>query len=81
MSEQNLSGGPTPGLRLGDPVKLKESGVDLRGDVWRLCAGRYVVVRWADDCRTTHCEHALEYDNSRGRADWARHLAHEDRCE
>ncbi|HEX2494117.1 MAG TPA: hypothetical protein VHK24_10100 [Steroidobacter sp.] len=69
------------GLRVGDPVKLKESGVDLRGDVWELRTGRYVVVRWRDDCRTTHSESALEYDASRSRADWSRQLAHEDRSE
>lgn len=67
------------GLRVGDPVKLKESDVDLRGDVWQLRTGRYVIVRWRDHHRTTHSETALEYDSSRSRADWSRHLAHEDR--
>ena len=67
-------------LRVGDPVRLKESDVDLRGDVWQLRTGRYVVVRWGDECRTTHAETALEYDSSRSRADWSRHLAHEDRA-
>jgi hypothetical protein len=67
------------GLRVGDPVKLKESDMDLRGDVWQLRTGRYVIVRWNDECRTTHSEAALEYDASRSRADWSRHLAHEDR--
>jgi hypothetical protein len=66
-------------LRVGDPVKLKESGIDMRGDVWQLRTGRYVVVRWQDECRTTHSESALEYDASRSRAEWSRHLAHEDR--
>ncbi|MGH8175806.1 MAG: hypothetical protein ACREV5_06050 [Steroidobacter sp.] len=66
-------------LRIGDPVKLKESDVDLRGDVWQLRTGRYVVVRWRDECRTTHSEGALEYDASRSRADWSRNMAHEDR--
>ena len=67
------------GLRVGDPVKLKESAVDLRGDVWQMRTGRYVVVRWRDECRTTHSEHALEYDSSRSRAEWARYVAQEDR--
>ena len=67
------------GLRVGDPVRLKESDVDMRGDVWQLRTGRYVIVRWDDECRTTHSESALEYDASRSRADWSRHLAHEDR--
>ena len=67
------------GLRVGDPVKLRESDMDLRGDVWQLRTGRYVIVRWNDECRTTHSEAALEYDSSRSRADWSRHLAHEDR--
>lgn len=68
-------------LRVGDPVKLKGSRLDLRGDVWQLRTGRYVIVRWSDHHRTTHSESALEYDSSRSRADWSRHLLHEDRCE
>ena len=66
-------------LRVGDPVKLKDSDVDLRGDVWQLRTGAYVVVRWQDECRTTHASWAVELDESRGRADWSRKLAAEDR--
>jgi hypothetical protein len=66
-------------LRIGDPVRLKDSDVDLRGDVWQLRTGRYVVVRWQDACRSTHAETAIEYDASRSRADWSRNLSHEDR--
>lgn len=66
-------------LRIGDPVRLKDSDQDLRGDVWQLRTGRYVVVRWLDECRSTHAEAAVEYDSSRSRAGWSRNLAHEDR--
>jgi hypothetical protein len=66
-------------LRIGDPVRLKDSDVDLRGDVWQLRTGRYVVVRWQDACRSTHAETAIEYDASRSRADWSRNLSLEDR--
>jgi hypothetical protein len=66
-------------LRVGDPVRLKESDIDVRGDVWQLRTGRYVVVRWQNEYRTTHAESALEYDASRSRAEWSRHMAHEDR--
>jgi len=68
-----------PDLRVGDPVKLKDSDMDLRGDVWQLRSGAYVVVRWEDQCRTTHSQTAIELDESRGRADWSRHLAYADR--
>lgn len=67
------------GLRVGDPVKLKDSDMDLRGDVWQLRTGAYVVVRWQDQCRTTHSQTAIELDDSRSRADWSRKLSHEDR--
>lgn len=66
-------------LRIGDPVRLKDSDVDLRGDVWQLRTGSYVVVRWQDECRSTHSEAAVEYDSSRSRAEWSRNLSHEDR--
>jgi hypothetical protein len=66
-------------LRIGDPVKLKDSDLDLRGDVWQLRTGRYLVVRWQDECRSTHSETAVEIDNSRGRAEWSRLIATEDR--
>ena len=62
------------GLRVGDPVRLKDSDMDLRGDVWQLRTGRYLVVRWQDECRSTHAETAVEYDSSRSRADWSRNL-------
>ena len=66
-------------LRIGDPVRLKDSDMDLRGDVWQLRTGRYVIVRWQDECRSTHSEAAIEIDNSRNRAEWSRLLATEDR--
>jgi hypothetical protein len=66
-------------LRVGDPVRLKDCDLDLRGDVWQLRTGCYVVVRWEDECRTTHSEHAVEIDRSRPRAEWSRLLASEDR--
>lgn len=57
-------------LRIGDPVRLKDTDLDLRGDVWQLRTGRYVVVRWEDDWRSTHAETAVEYDAARAaRAD------------
>jgi hypothetical protein len=68
-------------LRVGDPVKLKDSDLDLRGDVWQLRTGRYVVVRWEDACHSTHSDSAIEYDASRNRAEWSRKLAREDREE
>jgi hypothetical protein len=66
-------------LRIGDPVRLKDSDMDLRGDVWQVRTGRYLVIRWEDECHSTHSETAVEYDGSRGRAEWSRNLAHEDR--
>lgn len=66
-------------LRVGDPVKLKDSDLDLRGDVWQLRTGRYVIVRWEDACRSTHSDAAVELDASRGRAEWSRNLVTEDR--
>jgi len=66
-------------LRIGDPVRLKNSDQDLRGDVWQLRTGRYVVVRWQDECRSTHAESAVEYDQSGSRAEWSRNLSCEDR--
>ena len=74
MSKSNDSA-----LRIGDPVKLKDSDMDLRGDVWQMRTGKYVVVRWQDECLTTHSQTAIELDQSRGRADWSRKLSHEDR--
>lgn len=67
------------GLQVGDPVRLKDSDMDLRGDVWQLRTGRYLVVRWQDECRSTHAETAVEYDSSRRRAEWSRNLLTEDR--
>lgn len=66
-------------LKVGDPVKLKDSDVDLRGDVWQLRTGSYVIVRWQDDCRSTHSETAVELDATRTRADWSRKMLVEDR--
>lgn len=66
-------------LQVGDPVKLKDSDVDLRGDVWQLRTGSYVVVRWQDECRSTHAATAVEYDPTRARADWSRNMMSEDR--
>jgi hypothetical protein len=66
-------------LRVGDPVKLKDSDMDLRGDVWQLRSGAYVIVRWEDQCRTTHSQAAIELDASRGQADWSRKLVYQDR--
>jgi hypothetical protein len=56
---------PSCRLRVGDPVRLKDSSLDLRGDVWHLRTGRYVVVQWQDACRSTHAESAIEYDTTR----------------
>ena len=77
MSEGNRD--PDSRLRVGDPVRLKDSDMDMRGDVWQLRTGRYLIVRWEDECRTTHSETAVEFDESRGRAEWSRHLSEEDR--
>ena len=66
-------------LRVGDPVRLKDSDMDLRGDVWQLRTGRYLVVRWQDEGRSTHSENAVEYDSTRARADWSRNLVPDDR--
>ena len=66
-------------LKVGDPVKLKDSDLDLRGDVWQLRTGRYVIVRWEDECRSTHAEVAVEIDPSRPRAEWSRKISTEDR--
>jgi hypothetical protein len=65
--------------RVGDPVRLKDSDMDLRGDVWQLRTGAYVVVRWQDECRSTHAATSIEYDSSRARAEWSRNLTGEDR--
>lgn len=74
-----MSGDSDSRLRIGDPVRLKDSGLDLRGDVWQVRTGRYVVVRWDDECRSTHSENAVELDLTRGRAEWSRLLVTEDR--
>jgi hypothetical protein len=66
-------------LRVGDPVRLKDSDIDMRGDVWQMRTGRYLIVRWEDDCRTTHADCAVEYDATRGKAEWSRHLTDDDR--
>ena len=66
-------------LRVGDPVRLKDSDMDLRGDVWQLRTGRYLVVRWQDACRSTHAESGVEYYSTRNRAEWSRNISHEDR--
>lgn len=68
-----------PRLRVGDPVKLKDSCLDLRGDVWQLRTGRYVIVRWEDECRSTHSVSSVEFDPTRSRAEWSRLLVSEDR--
>jgi hypothetical protein len=52
-------------LKVGDPVRLKDSDMRLRGDVWQLRTGRYVIVRWEDRARTTHSESAVELDGER----------------
>jgi hypothetical protein len=74
-----MSSDNSPRLRVGDPVKLKDSDLDLRGDVWQVRTGRYFVVRWEDECRSTHSENAIELDSSRARAEWSRLIATEDR--
>jgi len=66
-------------FRVGDPVRLKDTSLDLHGDVWQLRTGRYLVVRWQDACRTTHADSAVELDSSSARADWSRNLSLEDR--
>ena len=66
-------------LRIGDPVRLKDSDLDLRGDVWQLRTGQYVIVRWEDDWRSTHAATAIELDRTRGPADWSRKLLLKDR--
>ena len=66
-------------FRVGDPVRLKDTNLDLHGDVWQLRTGRYLVVRWQDSCRTTHSESALEPDPTSTRADWSRNVVGEDR--
>ncbi len=52
-------------LQVGDPVKLKDSAVEMQGEVWSLRTGCYVQVRWQDACRSTHAEWALELDPRR----------------
>lgn len=52
-------------FQVGDPVRLKDSDINLRGDVWQLRTGQYVVVRWEDACRSTHSQNAIEYDGAR----------------
>lgn len=74
-----MSTNSTHRLRIGDPVRLKDSDLDLRGDVWQLRTGRYLVVRWEDECRSTHSENAIELDATRARAEWSRLIATEDR--
>ena len=66
-------------LRIGDPVRLKDSNLDLRGDVWQLRTGHYVIVRWEDDWRSTHATTAIELDRTRGPAEWIRKLQPQDR--
>jgi len=61
-----MSNDSSRGLKIGDPVRLKDSDLRLRGDVWQLRTGRYVIVRWEDRARTTHSETAVELDASRG---------------
>jgi len=57
-----MSDESTRNLKVGDPVRLKDSDQRLRGDVWQLRTGRYVIVRWEDRARTTHSESAIELD-------------------
>jgi len=66
-------------LRVGDPVRLRDSDLDLRGDVWQLRTGHYVTVRWQDAWQSTHAESAIEYDHGGSRADWSRNLSSEHR--
>jgi hypothetical protein len=77
--ESEMSNDINPRLRVGDPVRLRDSDLDLRGDVWQLRTGRYVIVRWQDECRSTHSENAVEIDGTRNRAEWSRLLVNEDR--
>ena len=60
-----MSDESTHNLKVGDPVRLKDSDQRLRGDVWQLRTGRYVIVRWEDRARTTHSATAVELDASR----------------
>ena len=60
-----MSKEPLHGLRIGDPVRLKDSDVELRGAVWQLRSGQYVIVRWEDDYRSTHSVNAIELDATR----------------
>ena len=76
MSEENRDSDSR--LRVGDPVRLKDSDIDMRGDVWQMRTGRYLIVRWEDECRTTHAETAVEYDATRARAEWSRKLSDSD---
>lgn len=62
MSNDDQSTRP---LRIGDPVRLKDSDLDLRGAVCQLRSGQYVVVRWEDEWRSTHAATAIELDDSR----------------
>jgi hypothetical protein len=79
-TEAMMSNGNTHArFRIGDPVRLKDSDIDLRGDVWQLRTGAYLIVRWQDECHSTHAETAIEYDPTRARAEWSRKLATEDR--
>ncbi len=68
------------GLRIGDRFDSK-TATWICGATWQLRTGRYVVVRWQDECRSTHSETAVEYDASRSRAEWSRNISHEDRDE
>jgi hypothetical protein len=78
-ADSNSKTGNSNRFRVGDPVRLKDTSLDLRGDVWQLRTGSYVVVRWQDSCRTTHSESAVEYDASSTPADWSRNVSTEDR--
>jgi hypothetical protein len=63
-----MSKDQTHELRIGDPVKLRDSDLELRGAVWQLRSGQYVIVHWEDDYRSTHSINAIELDPSRVRA-------------
>jgi hypothetical protein len=65
MSSNDEQGRP---LCIGDPVRLKDSDLDMRGDVWQFRTGQYVIVRWEDEWRSTHATTAIELDRSRARA-------------
>ena len=67
------------GLRVGDPVRLKDSDMDLRGDVWQPRTGRYSDRALAGRMPQHALESAVEYDSSRSRAEWSRNLVTEDR--